>query len=107
MRPHRAIFNEIRSYRSMEIHARACELSRGDPRRRVFVGAAEEKVSLEFFTGTPIPRCSYTAQEINSSARNALGLPQSRMKFISGRPITNYASCPTARVSAYGQSVKP
>ena len=31
---HRAVFNEIRSYRRLEICARACELRRGYPRRR-------------------------------------------------------------------------
>ena len=103
---HRAIFNEIRSYRRLEIYARACELSRDDPRRRAFLGAAEDKVSLQFFTGTPMPRCRYTAQEFHSSAQNALGLPQSRLKSILGRPITNNANCPTARVDAYGHSFK-
>ena len=52
--PHMAIFNEIWPYRSWEIHARACKLSRHDPRRRAFLMAAEGKVSLQFFTGTPI-----------------------------------------------------
>ena len=56
---HRAILNEIQPYRSQEIHARACRLPRDNPRRRAFLGAAEDKASLQFFTGTPMPRCSY------------------------------------------------
>ena len=55
---HRTIFNEIRSYGSLEIYARACELSRDDPRRRAFLRAAKGKVSLLFVTGTPMPRFS-------------------------------------------------
>ena len=55
---HRAIFNEIWLYRSLEIYARASKLSRDDPRRRAFLGAAEDKALLHFFTGTPTPRCS-------------------------------------------------
>ena len=61
---------------------------------------------LQFFTGTPMPRGSYTAQEFHSSAQSALGLPQSRLKSVLGRPITNNSSCPTARVDAYGYSLK-
>ena len=76
---HRSILNEIRSYRSLEIHARACKLSRDDPRRRAFLGAAEDKAFLQFFTGAPMQRFSYTAQEYHSSAQNALGLPQCRL----------------------------
>ena len=53
-----------------------------------------------------MPRCSYTAHELHSSANNALGLPQSRLKSILGRPITtNNANCVTARVDAYGHSL--
>ena len=63
---HRAIFNEVRSYRCLAIHARACGLSREDQRCRALLGAAEHKVSLQFLTGTPMPRCSYTAQEFFS-----------------------------------------
>ena len=104
MKPHRAIFNEVRSYRRLAIHARACELSRDDPRRRAFLGAAEGKVSLQFFTGRPMPGRSYTAQEFHSSAKNALGVEQSRLKSSLERPITNNTNCPTARVGAYGHS---
>ena len=104
MKLHRTIFNEIRSYRSLDIYARGCKPSRDDPRPRAFLGAAEEKVSLPLFTGTPVPRCSYTAQEFHSSAQNALELPQSRLKSILGRLITNNANCPTAWVDAHGHS---
>ena len=51
-------------------------------------------------------RCSYTAKEFNSSAQSALGVPQSRLKSILERPIANNANCPTARVGAYGHSLK-
>ena len=87
--------NDIRSCWSSEIRARACKFSRN-------LEAAEGKVSLQFFTGTPMPRCSSYAQEFHSSAQNALGLPQSRLKSITGWPITNNTSCPTARFDAYG-----
>ena len=103
---HRAIFNEARLYRGLKIYARACALSRDDPRRRDFLGAAEDKVSLRFFTGTPRPRCRFTAQEFRSSAQSALGLPQSRLKSISGCQYTDNASCPTARFGPYGHSFK-
>ena len=76
--------------------------SRDDPRRRAFFRAAEEKVLLQFFTVTPMPRCCYTAQEIHSSAQNALGLPQSHLKSVLGRPITYNNSCPAARVGTFG-----
>ena len=59
-----------------------------------------------FFTSTPMPRCSYTAQEFYFSAQNALRLPQSRLKSILGRPITNSSNCPTSRVDAHGHSYK-
>ena len=91
----------------MEIHARACKLSRDDPMRQAILGATEDKVSLQFSTGTPMPRCSYAAQEYHSPAQSALGLPQSRLKSVLGRPITNNTSCPTARAGAYGHSFKP
>ena len=57
---HRTIFKEIRLYRRLEIYARACELPREDPRRLVFLGAAEDRVSLQFFTGTPMRHCRFT-----------------------------------------------
>ena len=79
MELHRAIFNVVRSYRSLETHARACELSRDDPRCRAFLGGAEGRASLQFFTGAQMLRYSYTAQELHFSALNALGLPQSRL----------------------------
>ena len=88
----------------MEIHARACELPLDDPRRRIFLGAAEDKVSLQFFTGTPMRHCHFTTQEHHSSVQNALGLPQSRLKFILGRPIMNNSNFRTARVDPYGYS---
>ena len=88
----------------MEIYARACKLTRDDPRRLAFLGAAEEKVSLRVFTGTPMPCCSYTAQEFHSSAQKSPRLPQSRLKSIFGRPITNNGNYPTARVDAYVHS---
>ena len=78
---HRTIFNEIRPYRRSETNARACEILRGDPRRRGFVEATEGKVSLQFFTSTPMRHFRFTAQEYNSSAS---GLPQSRLKSILG-----------------------
>ena len=109
MKLHRAVFNEIRPYRLLEIHARACKLTRDYPRRRAYLGAAEDKVSLQFFTVTPMPRCSYIVQDFHSSAQNALGLPQSRLKSLKstlGSPITNNANCQTARVGAYGHSSK-
>ena len=58
---HRTIFNEVLLYRRLEIYARACEVSRGDPRRRAFLGAAEGKASLRFLTGTPMLHCRFTA----------------------------------------------
>ena len=76
---HRTIFNEIRSYQSLEIHAYVFKPSRDDPRRRAFLGAAEDKISPHFFTGTPMPRRSYTARKFHFSAHNAPGLPQSRL----------------------------
>ena len=103
---HRKVFKEIRSYRRLGIHARACELPRDDPRRRAFLGAAEDKVSLQLFTGTPTRHCRFTTREYHSSVQNALGLPQSRLKSILGRPITNNPNCPTARVDKYGHSLK-
>ena len=72
---HRTIFNEIRPYRSWEKHARVCKLPRDDPGRRAYLGAAEDKAWLQFFTGTPMPRYSYTAPEFHSSAQNSLRLP--------------------------------
>ena len=51
-----------------------------------------------------MPILSYVAQEFHFSAQIALGLPQSRFKSIAGRPIANDASCPTARVGAYGRA---
>ena len=106
MKLHRTTFNEARSHRSLEIYARTGGLSRDDPRRRAFLGTAEDKVSLQFFTGTPVPRCSYTAQDFYSSAQNALGLPQSRLMSILGRPIMVNANFSTARVDARGHSIK-
>ena len=106
MKPHRTTFNEIRPYRGLKIHARACEVSRDGPRRRDFLGAADDTASLQFFTGTPVPRCSYTAQDFYSSAQNALGLPQSRLMSILGRPIMVNANFSTARVDARGHSIK-
>ena len=67
-KPHRAIFNEILSYGKLGIYSSACELSRDDPRRRAFLGAAEDKVSLQFFTSTPMRHYRFTAQEPLSSA---------------------------------------
>ena len=61
---HRAIFNEIRSYRSFEIYARACKLTRDDPRRRACLGAAEGKVLLQ---SSPASRCHAAATPHNSS----------------------------------------
>ena len=90
----------------LEIYDRACELSRDDPRRRAFLGAVEGRVSLQFFTGTPMPRCRYTTREFSSSAQNALGLPQSRLKSISGRPITIIDNRPAARADLYRHSFK-
>ena len=58
---HRAIFSEVRPYRSLETYARACRLSRDELRRRALIGAAENKALLQFVTGTPMPHCSYTA----------------------------------------------
>ena len=78
--------------------------SRDDQKRRTFSEAAEGKVSLQLFTALPISGSNYTAQEIQSSAHNALGVRQSRPKSILGRPITNNSSCPTARAGAYGHS---
>ena len=92
MKLHRTIFNDTRSYRGLGIHARACKLPRDDPRRRAFLGAARAKALLQFFTGTLMPRCSHTAHQFHSSAQNAIGLPQCRLKEILGRPITNNAS---------------
>ena len=46
MELHRAIFNEIRSYRGLEIYARACDLSRDDPRCQASLEAAELKFFL-------------------------------------------------------------
>ena len=103
---HRTTLNEIRSNRGLEVQARAFKLPCDDPRRRASLGSAEDKASLQFFTGTPMPRRSYTAQEFHSSAQSALELPQSSRKPISGRPITNNANCPTARVGAYGHFFK-
>ena len=85
------------------LQAALWQLARDDPRRRAFLGAAEGNVSLLFFTGTPMPRCSHTAQELHSSTQSALGLPQSRLKSILGRPITNNTSCLTARIDAPGR----
>ena len=70
---HRTIFKEIRSYRRLEIYARACELPRDDPRRRAFLGAAEDRVSLQFFTGTPMRHCRFTTQEYHSSVQTRSG----------------------------------
>ena len=106
VKPDRAILKKIRPYRGLVIRARACELSRDDPRRRASFGAAEGKVSLQFFTGTPMQSCSYTAREFQFSAQNALEVEQSRLKFSLGRPIADNYSCPTARVGAYGDSLK-
>ena len=53
-----------------------------------------------------MPRRRYATQEFHSSAQNAPGLPQSRLRSISGRLITNNSNCPTARVGAYGHSFK-
>ena len=106
VKPHSAIFNEIRSHRGFEIRARACVLSRDDPRRRAILGTAEVKVPLRFCIGKLLPRCSYTAPESRSSAQNALGLPQSRLKSISGRPMANNAHFQTSRVGAFGYSSK-
>ena len=58
----------------------------------------------QFFTGAPMPRGSYIAQEFHSSAQNAPGLPQIRLKPTSGRTVMNNAKCLTARVGAYGHS---
>ena len=46
----------------------------------------------------------YTTREFHSSAQNALGMEQSRLKSISGRPVKNNANCLTARVGAYALS---
>ena len=52
-----------------------------------------------------MPGCSYIAQKFHSSAQNALGLQQSRLKSILGRLVMNNASFPTGRVGAYGLSL--
>ena len=59
---HSAISNEIRSQRSMAMHAHAYELSRDVPRHRAFIAAVAHKCSTQFLTGAPMPLCSYIAQ---------------------------------------------
>ena len=87
----------------MEIYARAfCRFSRDDPRRRAFIEAAGD----QFFTGTPMPHSRFTAQEFHSSAQSALGLLQSRLMSVLGRPIKNNNNCPTARVDPHGHYFK-
>ena len=51
---HMAISNATRPYWGLALHARACELARDNPRRRAFLGAAEDKIPLQLFTGTPM-----------------------------------------------------
>ena len=74
--------------------------------KKASLGAAEDKVSFQFFTGTPMRHCRFTTQVYHSSVQNAPGLPQSRLKSILGRPNPINANCPTARVDAYGHSFK-
>ena len=88
MELHRIIFNESRPYWSLTMGARACELPRDVQRRRETSGLRRSS-STQFFTGTPVLLCSYTAPE-----------------SILGRPITNNASCLTARVDAHGNYLK-
>ena len=77
----RTTFNDIRSYRSLEINTRACKLPRYDPRRRALLGEAEDKASLLFFTGTPMPRSSYSTVALFSQerARAAAEPPEFRL----------------------------
>ena len=53
-----------------------------------------------------MPLCSYTAQESRSSTQRTLGLKQSRLAPILGRPITNNANLTTVRVGAHGHNIK-
>ena len=48
--------------KTAKIYARACELQRGDPRRLAFLEAAEDKVTLQFFTDTLMRHCRFTTQ---------------------------------------------
>ena len=62
-----AIFNEIRSYRRLEIYSTLALVSSRATTRGAEPSSeqrrTEDKVSLQFFTGALMPRCSYTAQE--------------------------------------------
>ena len=103
---HKTIFDELSIFKSKLLTRRAKDLPRDDPRRMAYLASANDKCSNQLFVGTPTQECCFSAAEFRSASQSKLGLPQTRLKSLIGRTITNNANCPLTRVDQYGHSLK-